>query len=344
MKYEIKITRRNLSFKTPATTSRGTYNSHFCLVVRISRPENPKIFGKGECSPLPGLSIDHFKGYEAMLRQICDMIAHTGEVPTKLLRNYPSMLFGIETAMAQLNAGGKFGFYDTPFAKGKDRIPINALVWMGPPEHMLAQAEEKISQGCQCIKLKIGSNDFDAEQTVIRKIRMLKKRDELEIRLDANGAYTPEEAYDKLLKLSPYGIHSIEQPIKPHQWEAMADLCRHSPIPIALDEELIGLNIKEMKENMLDAIHPQYIVIKPTLHGGLSGAREWVELARKRGIGSWITSALEANIGLNAVAQLAADVYGPKIKFPQGLGTGKLYVRNFLLPIYSNGFEICYRP
>ena len=234
--------------------------------------------------------------------------------------------------------------YDTPFTRGEIGIPLNGLVWMGTHEEMLARMEEKIQQGFRCIKFKIGAIDFQKELDLICRARERFAQDKLEIRLDANGAFAPDVALSRLEMLAPYGIHSIEQPIRQHQWEAMADLCQRSPIPIALDEELIGVNIPEEKMRLLDVVHPAYIILKPSLHGGLHGAEEWIMMARERGIGSWVTSALESNVGLSAIAQFAAHVYGCPPAMPQGLGTGMLFTDNVEMPIGIEGEKMFYHP
>ena len=247
------------------------------------------------------------------------------------LRDYPSMLFGLETALLNLQNGDRL--FDTAFSRGETGIPINGLVWMGNHDEMLRRMEEKLSQGFCCIKLKIGAIDFDQELDLIRRIRDRFSFHEVELRVDANGAFPYDEALYKLELLSQYNIHSIEQPIKAGQWAFMADLCRESPLPIALDEELIGVNDPSMKRHMLNIIKPRYIILKPSLHGGMAGCREWIETARDLGIGSWITSALESNVGLNAIAQFAASVYGDHITLPQGLGTGQLFTDNIPMPL-----------
>jgi o-succinylbenzoate synthase len=237
------------------------------------------------------------------------------------------MLFGLETALLNLQNGNRL--FDTAFSRGEVGIPINGLVWMGNHEEMLRRIEEKLEKGFHCIKLKIGAIDFDQELDLIRRIRDRFSYHEVELRVDANGAFPFDEALYKLELLSQYNIHSIEQPIRQGQWAYMAQLCRESPLPIALDEELIGVNDPEMKRHMLNIIKPRYIILKPSLHGGMSGCREWIDIARDMGVGSWITSALESNIGLNAIAQFASSVYGDNITMPQGLGTGQLFTDNF---------------
>jgi o-succinylbenzoate synthase len=223
--------------------------------------------------------------------------------------------------------------FNNAFSRGEQGIPINGLVWMGSYEEMMQRIEEKLSQGYRCIKLKIGAIDFDKELDMVRSIRERFSSKELQIRLDANGGFSYDEALYKMELLSQYAVHSIEQPIKAKQWAFMADLCRESPLPIALDEELIGVNMPEMKRHILNIIKPAYIVLKPSLHGGMHGCREWISIAREMGIGSWITSALESNIGLNAIAQFTADVYGDNITMAQGLGTGQLFTDNIDMPL-----------
>ena len=234
--------------------------------------------------------------------------------------------------------------FDTAFSRGEVGIPINGQVWMGSYEEMLQRMEQKLEQGFRCVKLKIGAIDFEQELNLVKRIRERFSFHEVELRLDANGAFSmapgqnqePEALY-KLELLSQYAIHSIEQPIKAGQWSYMAELCRESPLPIALDEELIGVNDPEMKRHMLNVIKPRYIILKPSLHGGMQGCREWNETAREQGIGSWITSALESNIGLNAIAQFASDVYGDDIRMPQGLGTGQLFTDNIDMGLEIRG-------
>jgi o-succinylbenzoate synthase len=251
------------------------------------------------------------------------------------LRDYPSMLFGLETALLNLERGDRL--FDTAFSRGEVGIPINGLVWMGNYEEMLQRMEQKLEQGFRCVKLKIGAIDFEQELDLVKRIRERFSFHEVELRLDANGAFPFEEALYKLELLSQYAIHSIEQPIKAGQWAYMAELCRESPLPIALDEELIGVNDPEMKKHMLNIIKPRYIILKPSLHGGMQGCREWISAAKELGIGSWITSALESNIGLNAIAQFASAVYGDDIRMPQGLGTGQLFTDNFDMGLDTRG-------
>ena len=332
MTYEIE--ERVLHFKQPAGTSRGVYTTRKMWLVSLSDGNRT---GVGECAPLPDLSCDALPDelYVSKLNVFCRDLCETGEIDVEALRDYPSMLFGLETALLNLRNGEKL--FDTAFSRGEEGIPINGLVWMGNYDEMLQRMEEKLEKGFRCVKLKLGAIDFEQELDLIKRIRDRFSFHEVELRLDANGAFKYEEALYKLELLSQYAIHSIEQPIRQGQWAYMAELCRESPLPIALDEELIGVNDPEMKTHMLNIIKPRYIILKPSLHGGMTGCREWIDAAREQGIGSWITSALESNIGLNAIAQFASIVYGPQITMPQGLGTGQLFTDNIPMPLEIRG-------
>ena len=250
-----------------------------------------------------------------------------------------SILFGLETALASLRAGGRHELWPSAFTRGEVAIPINGLVWMGDFRKMRERIRGKLDEGFGCVKLKIGGIDFEDEVALLRMIRKEYGRSDLELRLDANGSFTPENAMERLARLSEYDIHSIEQPIKAGQWEAMRKIAGKSPIDIALDEELIGTRSREEKEELLDAIRPAYVVLKPSLAGGFAHSQEWIELAKERGCGWWITSALESNIGLNALAQFVA-LQNPTM--PQGLGTGELYVENFPSPLVRKGENLWY--
>ena len=334
-------------FKQPAGTSRGIYTERRSWMIRVKeergerkeergerkeergkrKEERDMCCGVGECAPLPDLSCDASPAYEKTLRMFCDMTEQTGQIPYELMRPYPSMLFGLETALWDLKRKPCEDF----------SIPINGLVWMGTFEEMYQRITDKLEQGFHCVKLKIGAIDWNREIELIRYIRSRFPREQIELRVDANGGFAPEDAMRKLEQLAGYDIHSIEQPIRQHQWAEMARLCRETPLPIALDEELIGVNLPQMKAALLDTIRPQYIILKPSLHGGMRGCREWIQMAQERGIGSWITSALESNVGLNAIAHFCAEVYGPDIKMPQGLGTGMLFTDNIPMPIEIRG-------
>lgn len=336
------FTSRLLHFKLPAGTSRGVYTTHLSYYVTI---EKDGARGVGECSVLPDLSCDAMpqERYEAVLNKACAFVEQAEGIPYEMLRPYPSVLFGLETAFAQLDAGGSTALSDTPFARGEEGITINGLVWMGTFEEMYARLEEKLKAGFHCVKLKIGAINFDKELELVKFIRKYFGREQIELRVDANGGFSPKDAMQKLEALAKYDIHSIEQPIKQHQWKEMARLCRESPLPIALDEELIGVNQIEQKARLLDEIRPAYIVLKPSLHGGMKGCDEWIRLAKERGTGSWVTSALESNVGLNAIAHFCASVYGPNITMPQGLGTGLLYKDNIDMPLEIRGDKLWYK-
>lgn len=336
-----RIEERVLHFKQPAGTSRGVYTTRKIWLIHLSDGQRE---GVGECAPLPDLSCDAGPDYREALEKVCAEFCrqgHNGDSPQCVLsmipelRDYPSMLFGLETALLNLERGDRL--FDTAFSRGEAGIPINGLVWMGSYEEMLQRMEQKLEMGFRCVKLKIGAIDFNKELDLVKRIRERFSFHEVELRLDANGAFPFEEALYKLELLSQYAIHSIEQPIKAGQWAYMAELCRESPLPIALDEELIGVNDPEMKRHMLNVIKPRYIILKPSLHGGMQGCREWISTAKEQGIGSWITSALESNIGLNAIAQFASGVYGDAIRMPQGLGTGQLFTDNIDMGLVIRG-------
>lgn len=340
--YKIEITPRILHFKQPAGTSRGVYTERKSWFLTLTSDEHPGKVGVGECAPLPQLSCDDIPEYETILRAVCDRFEQEGGINYDMMRPYPSMLFGLETALMNFEKGG-YDFFDNAFTRGECGITINGLVWMGSYDEMIKRIEEKLEQGFKCVKLKIGAIDFDRELDMVKRIRDRFSRREVELRVDANGGFKYEEALYKLELLAQYAIHSIEQPIKPKQWGYMAELCRDSPLPIALDEELIGVNIPDMKRQVLNIIKPSYIVLKPSLHGGMHGVREWVKIADDMGVRSWITSALESNIGLNAVAQLAADIYGTSESvMPQGLGTGQLFTDNIDMPLQIRGDKLWY--
>lgn len=336
MEYEIKTTKRTLHFKQPAGTSRGIYTTRQSWFIEMKRADMPDKVGIGECAPLPNLSCDDIPEYEAVLEEQCRIVVETGRIDLSHLQHYPSMLFGLETAFRDL-VTDHHALFDTPFASGDEGIPINGLVWMGSKEEMSRRIEDKLSDGFTCVKLKIGAIDFSEEIGLLKGIRERFGKDYVELRVDANGAFLPSDAMRKLDALAALDIHSIEQPIKNGQWEEMSSLCRESPVAIALDEELIGIVGEERKKEMLDKICPDYIILKPSLHGGMAGCEEWVRLARERNIGSWMTSALESNVGLNAVAHLAAHLYGPDIRMPQGLGTGQLFTDNIDMPVRLQG-------
>lgn len=328
-----------LHFKQPAGTSRGVYKTRQVWYLHVF-DSNTGRHGYGECAPLPNLSCDDIPNYEEVLRKHCQQVEKSGELDYEALLNYPSMLFGLETALQQLRTGS-LKLWDTPFARGEMGIPINGLIWMGNFNEMYNRIEEKMKLGFRCIKVKIGAIDFDKELELLAHIRQHFGPDKIELRVDANGAFLPSNATEKLKALSSFHLHSIEQPIRAGQWEKMGKLCHSTPLPIALDEELIGINRKEDKIRLLDTIRPQYIILKPSLHGGIKGSEEWIQLAKERHIGYWITSALESNIGLNAIAQWCATL---QPTLPQGLGTGQLFTDNIDFPLHVEGDCICFHP
>ena len=337
---KIDIEERMLHFKQPAGTSRGIYTERRIWLVKVIDGER---VGIGECAPLPKLSCDDIPNYSEELRVKSEEFAaaiQKGDEAIaaffETLRDYPSMLFGMETALDDLKTSLVPSQRERVGGEAIS-IPTNGLVWMGSYDEMEQRIEQKLKQGFHCIKLKIGAIDFDAELELLKKIRKRFGPREIELRVDANGAFAYDEALYKLELLSQYALHSIEQPIKAKQWANMSELCRESPLRIALDEELIGVNDPEQKRQMLNIIRPAYIVLKPSLHGGMMGVREWVEIANDMGIGLWITSALESNVGLYAIARLAYDIYGPNIRMPQGLGTGLLFTDNIPMPLKMQG-------
>lgn len=332
MAFHLQIIPRTLHFKQPAGTSRGVYRTRQVWYLLLTE-DGREGYGVGECAPLPDLSCDALPDYEDTLARICRRFESEGSIDYEALRPYPSMLFGLETALLHLQAGS-VRFFRTPFSEGREGIPINGLIWMGNFDEMFRRLEEKMRLGFRCIKVKIGAIDFEQELELLAHIRRHFSPEQVELRVDANGAFSPEDAPRKLEALSRFGLHSIEQPVRAGQWDVMARLCASAPFPIALDEELIGVNERARKIELLDTIRPQYIILKPSLHGGLHGAAEWIELAKERGIGSWVTSALESNVGLNAIAQWCATLHPV---MPQGLGTGLLFTDNVDYPLYIEG-------
>lgn len=316
-----------LNFKRPSGTSRGVLTEKETWFIILE--QNGKK-GIGECGILRTLSIDDRPDYEEKLKWTCENIHLGKDFLWEALLEFPSIQFGVEQAFLSLESENPFVLFPSEFTSGKKSISINGLVWMGDEAFMKQQIEEKLASGFKCIKLKIGAIDFRKELDLLQFIRTHFDEKTIEIRVDANGAFAPEETLVKLQKLSEFKLHSIEQPIKAGNWKEMAVLCKKTPLPIALDEELIGVFTYEEKEQLLQAIQPQYIILKPSLIGGFKGAEEWISLAEKYKIGWWITSALESNIGLNAIAQWTFTLQN---KMPQGLGTGALYTNNFDCPL-----------
>lgn len=316
-----------LNFKRPSGTSRGILTEKETWFLLL---EDKGKIGVGECGLLRGLSIDDRPDYEAKLQWVCEHIHLGKDQLWNELIEFPSLQFGVEMAFLSLQAESTFELFPSDFTKGNEAIVINGLVWMGNEAYMKQQIEEKLAEGFTCIKLKIGAIDFQQEVALLAFIRNHFDADTIEIRVDANGAFSPNEALEKLQLLSQYHLHSIEQPIKAGQFDAMQQLCQQTPFPIALDEELIGVFAYEDKVKLLATLQPQYIILKPSFIGGIKGSLEWIEIAEKLNIGWWITSALESNVGLNAIAQFT---YTLNSKMPQGLGTGGLYTNNFECPL-----------
>ena len=312
-----------LNFKRPSGTSRGVLKTKETWFIILKEHDKTGI---GECGILRTLSIDDRPDYEEKLRWICKNI-HLGlALLLRELVEFPSIQFGLEQAFLSLKSSTPFHLFPSEFTEGKKSIPINGLVWMGDKAFMKSQIKEKLASGFSCIKMKIGAIDFKTELELLTSIRKEFSSSEIELRVDANGAFSPEKALGKLQRLSELEIHSIEQPIKQGQLDEMASLCENTPLPIALDEELIGVFSVTKKQELLQTIQPQYIILKPSLVGGFAGSQEWINFAEQQKSGWWITSALESNIGLNAIAQWT---YTLNSSMPQGLGTGGLYTNNF---------------
>ncbi len=325
-----------LNFISPSGTSRGILKTKETWFLVLKEQEN---WGIGECGILRGLSIDDRPDYETKLKWVCDNISLGKEKLYEALYEFPSIQFGIETAFMSLASADPFQLFSSEFSLGGKGIPINGLVWMGNKAFMKKQVSEKLEQGFSCIKMKIGAIDFTSEIDLLKSIRREFTASEVELRVDANGAFLPSEALEKLKILSELELHSIEQPIKQGQWQEMAALCEMTPLPIALDEELIGVYTSEEKRKLLQTIKPQFIILKPSLIGGLKGSDSWIDLANDMKIKWWITSALESNVGLNAISQYT---FTKSSKLPQGLGTGSLYSNNISSPLEIEKGSIYY--
>lgn len=323
---EYRIVHHKLQFNKPAKTSRNVFEERLIRYVLLSQNG---LTGIGEAAPLHLLSIDDREDYDLFLDQFCKALCAGADIQELDFTEFPSIRFGLETALLDLNNGGKRIVFKTDFLNGK-HIPINGLVWMADLDVMYNEAIAKISSGYSCIKFKVGQHDFDAECRLLEKIRSQYDAFKLEIRLDANGAFLLGDAEQQLKDLARFDIHSIEQPIKPKQWDNMAKLCQESKVDIALDEELIGVDVNNKGEALLSHIKPQYVILKPNLIGGFSVSDLWVNLCRKHNMGWWVTSALESNIGLNAIAQWVSQY---DTEMPQGLGTGSLYTNNISSPL-----------
>lgn len=326
-----------LNFKRPSGTSRGVLTEKETWFILLK--ENEKV-GIGECGILRTLSIDDRPDYEEKLQWVCENIHLGKDKLWEALLEFPSIQFGIEMAFLSLASKTPFELFESEFTLGQKSMLINGLVWMGEEAFMKQQIEEKLAQGFTCIKLKIGAIDFDVELGLLRFIRQHFDEKTIEIRVDANGAFSSNDALYKLEQLSVYKLHSIEQPIQKNNTDMMAELCKITPLPIALDEELIGVFLPSEKESLLQKIKPQYIILKPSLVGGFRGTLEWISIAEKLHIKWWITSALESNIGLNAIAQFTYTLHN---LLPQGLGTGGLYTNNFNCPLEVSNGQLWYK-
>ncbi|WP_456422620.1 o-succinylbenzoate synthase [Lutibacter sp.] len=316
-----------LNFKKASGTSRGILKTKETYFLKLIDGER---MGVGECAVFKGLSVDDRPDYEDKLQWLCNNINQDTTNLLNELIEFPSIQFGLEQATLSLKSLNSFELFPSKFTKSEDAISINGLIWMGSESFMKQQISEKLEAGFSTIKMKIGAIDFDAEISLLKSIRKEFSSKEIELRVDANGAFSPSEALEKLKKISEFEIHSIEQPIKQGQLNEMAELCLKTPIPIALDEELIGVFGVTKKKKLLQIVNPQYIILKPSLVGGFKGSGQWIELIKKQQIGWWITSALESNIGLNAIAQWT---YTLDNMMPQGLGTGSLFTNNFESPL-----------
>ena len=325
-----------LQFKQASGTSRGVLTYKDTWFIEL---EQDSLKGIGECGMFKGLSIDDRPDFEIKLAWVCQNIDLGLSTLLENLIEFPSIQFGLEMAFQSLKSNDPFKLFPSDFTEGEDSIPINGLIWMGDKQFMKHQIKDKLEAGFSCIKLKIGAIDFDKELELIKSIRNEFDPQTIEIRVDANGAFKPDEALEKLKRLSDYNLHSIEQPIQQGQLQEMAELCANAPLPIALDEELIGVFSVTNKALLLQTIKPQFIILKPTLVGGFKGSQQWIDLAESNNIGWWVTSALESNIGLNAIAQWT---YTLQSKLPQGLGTGGLFTNNIQAPLMVDSGQLFY--
>ena len=327
-----------LEFKTPSGTSRGILKTKEAWFIVL---ENNGEFGVGECGMLRGLSIDDRPDFEQTLQWVCANI-HLGEQHLyDALTEFPSIQMGLEIAFKSLAAHDPFQIYPSAFTKGEASIAINGLIWMGDKAFMSRQITSKLNEGFGCIKMKIGAINFDTELSLLKSIRQEFSASEIEIRVDANGAFDPKNALEKLKQLSDLDLHSIEQPIAVKKWDQMAYLCEKTPLDIALDEELIGVFSNQDKQALLQHIKPQYIILKPSFIGGFKGSDSWIELSQANNVQWWITSALESNVGLNAISQYT---FTKNSTLPQGLGTGSLYTNNIVSALQITKGTLCYNP
>lgn len=320
--------KHQLQFKQPAGTSRGVLKTKDTYYI-IAREEGKQ--GIGEVGLLRGLSPDDRPDFEEKLDEVCKYINKGMNYWYPKLGEFPSIQFGLEQAFRDVYTPDPISHFDTFFARGEEGQRINGLIWMGDEDFMKEQVEKRLEEGFSCLKMKIGAIDWEKELQILKSIRNRYSHKELELRVDANGGFSPDQAPAVLKELKKLKVHSIEQPIEKGQWKEMAELCRNTPVPIALDEELIGVHEKVDRQELIDEINPQYIILKPSFIGGWSGSRDWINRAEKKKIGWWVTSALESNIGLNAIAEWTSTLGN---EMPQGLGAGSLYTNNIDGPLY----------
>lgn len=349
MRLKFEVIPYTLDFTFTAGTSRGSFTQKETWLIKAFDPSKPQMVAWGEAGPLKGLSEDYSEDFESILNSLIARVEEI-ELPVNQIdilnfvsehipANYPSIRFSLETVLLDYIHGCQFKIFDNSFFEGKRRIPINGLIWMGEEAFMQDQIEAKLRAGFNTIKMKIGAIDFDTEFKLLESIRKNYSANEITLRVDANGAFDKSNVRDRLTDLASLEIHSIEQPVKAGQWDLMAELCEEELLPIALDEELIGIHSIEEKIRLLDTVRPQYIILKPSLVGGIKSCQEWISLAEERSIGWWMTSMLESNIGLNAIAQFTAEYEN---LLPQGLGTGQLYHNNFESPLEIRKGELLY--
>jgi len=325
------VSKYKLQFNRPSGTSRGVLTDKDSWFIKLFDSEDPAVFGIGECSIIKGLSFDDRDDLDLEIDEIVEQINSGEIISLSDFTHLPAVQFALETAFLDFKNKGRRILFPSEFTENEDSIKINGLIWMGDYDFMRSQIKEKLKQGFRCIKLKIGAINFDEELSIIKKIREEYNASEVEIRVDANGSFSLYDALEKLKRLNEFELHSIEQPIKQGKLAMMAELCLNSPLPIALDEELIGITDIDEKHRLLESVKPQYIILKPSLVGGFAKSKEWIDIASKLNIKWWITSALESNIGLNAIAQWT---YTLNNSMPQGLGTGQLFTNNIESPLY----------
>lgn len=344
---QLAATPYTLHFRQPAPTSRGALTTRAIWFVRAWETTAPDVVGWGEAGPLPGLSRDDAPDFAATVDALCARFNRAGVADLvtaqawveRLAAAWPSLAFGIEMALRDLATGGRRQLWDTPFTRGECGQPTHGLIWMADVDGMLRQVEAKIAAGFDVIKLKIGALPFADELTLLRSLR--RKWPDVEVRLDANGAFTPLDALDRLDNLREFNIAFVEQPVPPGQWGVLAELCRHSPIPVALDEELIPIRTPADRARLLSEVRPQVLILKPTLLGGFAASTSWIVEAERRDIGWIINSLLESNLGLNAICQWTSAVGGARV---HGLGTGGLFSNNVVSPLTLRGNRLYLSP